>query len=125
VTGSVNQHGVVQPVGGINEKIEGFFDVCRAKGLTGDQGVLIPAANVRHLMLREDVIEAVKAGTFCIYAAETIDQGIEVLTGLPAGVRDESGRFPDESINGLVEQRLATFAKQARAFRMSTGDAKT
>jgi predicted ATP-dependent protease len=125
VTGSVNQHGVVQPVGGINEKIEGFFDVCRAKGLTGDQGVLIPAANVRHLMLREDVIEAVKAGTFRIYAAETIDQGIEVLTGLPAGARDETGRFPDTSTNGLVEQRLATFAKQARAFRTSTGDSKT
>jgi predicted ATP-dependent protease len=125
VTGSVNQHGVVQPVGGINEKIEGFFDVCRTKGLTGNQGVLIPAANVRHLMLRDDVIEAVKAGRFRICAAETIDQGIEVLTGLPAGVRDETGRFPDKSINGLVEQRLATFAKQARAFRTGTGDSKT
>jgi hypothetical protein len=76
-------------------------------------------------MLRDDVIEAVKAGRFRICAAETIDQGIEVLTGLPAGVRDETGRFPDKSINGLVEQRLATFAKQARAFRTGTGDSKT
>jgi predicted ATP-dependent protease len=125
VTGSVNQHGIVQPVGGINEKIEGFFDVCRAKGLTGDQGVLIPAANVRHLMLRDEVIEAVTAGTFHVYAADTIDQGLEALTGMPAGARDEAGRFPGTSINGLVEQRLATFAKQARAFRTSTGESKT
>ena len=99
--------------------------MCRAKGLTGDQGVLIPAANIRHLMLRDDVIDAVQAGTFHIYAAETIDQGIEVLTGLSAGVRDEAGRFPEKSINGRVEQRLATFAKQARVFRASAGELKT
>ncbi|MGE5246076.1 MAG: Lon protease family protein [Betaproteobacteria bacterium] len=125
VTGSVNQHGVVQPVGGINEKIEGFFDVCRAKGLTGDQGVLIPAANLRHLMLRDDVIEAVEAGTFHVYAAGTVDQGIEVLTGVPAGTRDAAGRFPGKSVNGLIEQRLAMFAKQARAFRTGAVDSKT
>jgi predicted ATP-dependent protease len=125
VTGSVNQHGMVQPVGGINEKIEGFFDVCWAKGLTGDQGVLIPAANIRHLMLRDDVVKAVEAGTFHIYAADTIDQGVEVLTGVAAGVRDETGAFPPASINGLVEQRLATFAKQARAFRKNAQDSKT
>jgi len=124
VTGSVDQHGVLQPVGGINEKIEGFFDVCRAKGLTGDQGVLIPAGNVRHLMLRDDVIEAVEGGRFRIYTAETIDEGIEVLTGLPAGVRDGAGRFPDGSLNGLVEARLAAFARQARAFRAGAGDSK-
>jgi predicted ATP-dependent protease len=119
VTGSVNQHGVVQPVGGINEKIEGFFDVCLATGLTGDQGVLIPVANVRHLMLRDEVVKAVEAGTFHVYAVDTIDQGIEVLTGVPAGVRDETGRFPSKSFNGLVEERLTSFAKQARAFRTS------
>jgi predicted ATP-dependent protease len=117
VTGSINQHGIVQPVGGINDKIEGFFDVCQAKGLTGDQGVVIPAANMRHLMLRDDVVEAVEAGRFHIYAVDTIDQGIEVLTGKPAGMRDETGRFPDSSVNGLVEQRLTAFASQARAFR--------
>lgn len=124
VTGSINQHGDVQPVGGINEKIEGFFDVCQARGLTGDEGVLIPAANKRHLMLRDDVIKAVEVGTFHIYAIDTIDQGIEVLTGVPAGARDETGRFPANSINGLVEQRLIAFAKQARAFRMSAEETK-
>jgi predicted ATP-dependent protease len=125
VTGSINQHGRVQPVGGINEKIEGFFDVCQAKGLTGDQGVLIPTANMRHLMLRDDVVKAVEAGRFHIYAVDTVDQGIEVLTGKTAGVRDETGRFPDKSINGLVEHRLATFALQARAFRMAAAESKT
>lgn len=125
VTGSINQHGQVQPVGGINEKIEGFFDVCQATGFTGDQGALIPAANMRHLMLRDDVVKAVEAGTFHIYAADTIDQGIEVLTGKTAGVRDETGRFPDKSVNGLVEHRLTTYAMQARAFRMATAESKT
>ena len=124
VTGSINQHGQIQAVGGINEKIEGFFDVCHAKGLTGDQGVLIPAANRRHLMLRDDVIKAVEAGTFHVYAADTIDQGIEILTGKPAGARDETGRFPAESVNALVEQRLTTFAMQARAFRIATTESK-
>jgi len=124
VTGSINQHGDVQAVGGINEKIEGFFDVCLAGGLTGTQGVLIPAANKRHLVLREDVIKAVEAGTFHIYAIDSIDQGIEVLTGVPAGARDEAGRFPDGTVNHLVEQQLITFAKQARAFRMVGEEAK-
>jgi predicted ATP-dependent protease len=125
VTGSINQHGEIQPVGGINEKIEGFFDVCQAKGLAGDQGVLIPAGNVRHLVLRDDVVKAVEAGTFHIYAADTVDQGIEVLTGKTAGGRDETGRFPAESVNGLVENRLAAFAMQARAFRMAGAESKT
>jgi predicted ATP-dependent protease len=124
VTGSINQHGQVQPVGGINEKIEGFFDVCQAKGLTGDQGVLIPAANVRHLMLRDDVVKAVEAGMFHVYAANTIDQGIEILTGQTAGVRDETGQFPRKSVNALVESRLAAFAMQARAFRMVTAESR-
>jgi predicted ATP-dependent protease len=122
VTGSINQHGVVQPVGGINEKIEGFFDVCQARGLTGDEGVIIPAANTRHLMLRDDVVEAVKAGKFRIYAVETVDQGIELLTGLPAGVRDGAGRFPDGSVNGLVERRLVGLATQARRFRVGAAE---
>jgi predicted ATP-dependent protease len=122
VTGSINQHGSIQQVGAINEKIEGFFDVCQARELTGDQGVIIPAANTRHLMLRDDVIQAVEAGRFHIFAVDTIDQGIEVLTGRSAGSRDETGRFPDGSINGLVEQRLTTFAKQARAFRIGPGE---
>ncbi len=103
VTGSVNQRGEVQAVGGINEKIEGFFDVCSARGLTGVQGVLIPASNVRHLMLRDEVVAAVAAGTFHLYAIETIDEGLEVLTGVPADV-----------INQRVEARLLDFAKKAR-----------
>jgi lon-related putative ATP-dependent protease len=117
VTGSVNQRGDVQAIGGVNEKIEGFFDVCNARGLTGKQGVLIPAANVKHLMLRQDVIDAAAAGKFHIYPVTTVDEGIEILTGLPAGTRDAAGKFPKGSINDKVEQRLVSFARQARAFR--------
>jgi predicted ATP-dependent protease len=117
VTGSVNQHGQIQPIGGINEKVEGFFDVCQARGLTGEEGVLVPASNVRHLMLRRDVVDAVAAGKFHVSAVETIDEGIELLAGLPAGVRDGSGAFPEGTLNGKVEQRLVTLARQARAFR--------
>lgn len=101
VTGSINQHGEVQAVGAVNEKIEGFYDVCRAKGLTGTQGVCIPRANVRHLVLRRDVIEAVAAGRFHVWAVETIDQGLELLTGVPAGDVDQPG-----SVHYLVDQRL-------------------
>jgi lon-related putative ATP-dependent protease len=89
VTGSVNQRGEVQAIGGVNEKIEGFFDLCKARGLTGEQGILIPASNVKHLMLRRDVVEAAAAAKFHIYPVETIDQGVEILTGLPAGERDK------------------------------------
>lgn len=112
VTGSVNQHGQVQAIGGVNEKIEGFFDVCRARGLTGTQGVLIPASNVKHLMLRHDVVEAVATGQFQVYAVETIDQGIELLTGVPAGERNRAGNYPKGSINYRVESRLAELAKK-------------
>jgi predicted ATP-dependent protease len=119
VTGSVNQHGQLQAIGGVNEKIEGFFDVCQARGLTGEQGVLIPAANLKHLMLRQDVVAAAVDGSFSIYPVKTIDEGIEILTGLAAGERDESGRFAQESINGRVEARLLTFADQVRAFTAS------
>ena len=114
VTGSVNQHGFVQAVGGLNHKIEGFFDLCRARELSGDQGVLIPASNVQHLMLRPDVVEAIEAGTFRVYPVETIDQGIELLTGVPAGELDESGEYPAESINGLVKLRMEELAEKSR-----------
>jgi predicted ATP-dependent protease len=121
VTGSVNQLGQVQAIGGVNEKIEGFFDVCEARGLTGDQGVLIPTSNVKNLMLRADVIEAVAAGRFYVYPVETIDQGMELLTGMPAGERDERGEYPHGSANALVESRLADLTERqlrfARALR--------
>jgi predicted ATP-dependent protease len=116
VTGSVNQWGEVQAIGGVNEKIEGFFDVCRARGLTGEQGVLIPKANVAHLVLREDVVDAVRAGLFSVYGIDTIDQGIEILTGVAAGERGADGGFPADSINGRVEARLRAFAERARSF---------
>jgi lon-related putative ATP-dependent protease len=116
VTGSVNQHGEIQPIGGVNEKIEGFFDVCKSRGLTGEQGVLIPAANVKHLMLRDDVVEACNKGQFHIYPVATADAGIELLTGFPAGERDAQGRFPEGSLNRHVEQRLTQMAELARSF---------
>jgi len=122
VTGSVNQRGHVQAIGGVNEKIEGFFDICRERGLTGDQGVLIPASNVKHLMLRHDVVEAIADEKFHVYPVETIDQGIELLTGLPAGERDEEGNYPEGSINALVQQRLAELAEQRAAFGKSKGN---
>ena len=121
VTGSVNQNGQVQAIGGANQKIEGFFDICSALGLNGEQGVLIPAANVMHLMLRQDVVEACREGRFHVYPVETIDQGIELLTGVPAGVRGEDGAFPDGSVNARVEARLAAFAEKARAFARHVG----
>ena len=114
VTGSVNQNGEIQAIGGINYKIEGFFDVCRLKGLTGEQGVLIPKANLRNLMLRRDVVEAAEQGKFHIYAVSTIDEGIEVLTGLPVGQRDETGHYPASSINGSVEKQLQQYAERLK-----------
>jgi len=128
VTGSVNQHGQVQAIGGVNEKIEGFFDVCRAQGLTGQQGVLIPASNVKHLMLRHDVVDAVAAGQFHVFPVETVDQGIERLTGIPAGERDDQGEFPSGSVNQLVEASLVALAEKRLAFgvpeRGSMGDGR-
>jgi predicted ATP-dependent protease len=114
VTGSVNQHGEVQAIGGVNEKIEGFFEVCLARGLTGEQGVLIPESNVKHLMLRHEVVEAVAAGKFHVYPVATIDQGIEILSGLPAGARGPSGQFAEGSVNARVEQRLIDYAERVR-----------
>ena len=122
VTGSVNQWGEVQAIGGVNEKIEGFFDICKARGLTGDQGVMIPKSNVQHLMLREDVIEAVKQGKFAIHAVSHIDEGIEILTGVKAGERGEDRQFPAGSINRLVEDKLRLFAERARAFGRAKSD---
>lgn len=116
VTGSVNQRGEVQAIGAVNARIEGFFDVCRARGLTGEQGVLIPASNVRHLMLREDLVEAVAAGQFQIFPIRTIDEGIALLTGRDAGERGPDGTFPEGSVNGLVQGRLREMAEQARAY---------
>ena len=112
VTGSVDQQGRVQAIGGATAKIEGFFDVCKARGLTGTQGVLIPTDNVRHLVLRPDVVEAVGEGKFHIYAVETIDQGIELLTGVPAGDADEEGNYPEGTVNYLVQQRLLEMAEE-------------
>lgn len=116
VTGAVNQMGQVQAIGGVNEKIEGFFDVCNARGLTGEQGVLIPSSNVKNLMLRQDVVDAVERGEFHIYAVDHVDQGIELLTGVPAGERDEAGNYPEGSINSLVEKRLSELAKKRSEF---------
>jgi len=116
VTGSVNQNGEVQAIGGVNFKIEGHYDVCRVKGLSEGQGVMIPRANVRHLMLRADVVEAVKADKFHIYAVNTIDEGIEVLTGVPAGSRNSDGTYPEGSVNDRVQKKLQTFAEQQKLF---------
>lgn len=121
VTGSVNQHGQVQPIGGVNEKIEGFFDVCEERGLTGDQGVLIPASNRKHLMLRRDVVDAIGRGDFHVWPVETVDQGMEVLTGEPMGERDEEGRYPEGTINYLVEERLAELAQRRMEFSGAAG----
>jgi len=116
VTGSVNQHGEIQAIGGVNEKIEGFFDICQARGLTGTQGVLIPEANVQHLMLREDVTEACAAARFAVYPVATINEGIALLTGLAAGERDADGNYPAASINRRIEDRLRAFASIRRNF---------
>ena len=116
VTGSVNQHGEVQAIGGVNEKIEGFFDVCVARGLTGSQGALVPKSNVQHLMLRSDVIEACKSGRFAIHPIGTIDEGIALLSGRPAGERGADGNYTAGSVNRLVEDRLHSFAHIRQSF---------
>ena len=119
VTGSVNQHGQVQAIGGANEKIEGFFDLCAARGLTGSQGVLIPHANMRHLMLKPAVVEAVREGSFRIFAVKTIDEGIEILTGTPAGVPGKDGVYPPGTVNRLVQDRILALAELRRSFARS------
>jgi len=116
VTGSINQKGEIQAIGGVNEKIEGFFDICQNRGFTGDHGVLIPVANVKHLMLADRVVDAVKDGKFNVYAVETIDQGIEILTGMTAGIRTKDGSFPDGTFNRSVTDRLGEFTAMRLAF---------
>ncbi len=117
VTGSVNQRGEIQAVGGINEKVEGFFDVCRARGLTGRQGVIIPQANARHLMLREDVVEAVRDGKFRIHATATVDEGLALLSGREAGTPGRDGRFPEGTFNAAVERALEANVARLRELR--------
>ena len=116
VTGSVNQYGEIQAIGGVNEKIEGFFDLCEQRGLSGQQGVLIPAANVRNLMLREDVVDAVRERKFFIYPVTHVDEGIEILTGIPAGKQLEDGSYPEETINGLAVARLKAMAESQKKY---------
>jgi predicted ATP-dependent protease len=124
VTGSVNQRGMVQAIGGVNFKIEGFFAVCKSQGLTGQQGVMIPRANERHLMLNDEVVEAVRDGRFHIWSVETIEQGIEILTGMPAGQRDKHGEFPKKTVFHLVDKRLAEMAERIQAMEQR-GTGKT
>ncbi len=119
VTGSVNQYGEIQVIGGVNEKIEGFFDICAKRGLNGQQGVLIPSGNVQHLMLRRDVVDAVRTGKFHIYPVSRIDEGIELLTGVTAGERQPDGKFPKGTVNRRVEDRLLGLAEQRRRFGLS------
>ncbi len=117
VTGSVNQRGAIQPVGGINEKIEGFFDACRRQALTGRQGVLIPESNAHHLMLREDVVDAGRTGRFHVYAVTTIDEGLALLSGREAADRGADGRFPEGSFNAAVEAALAVNVDRRKQLR--------
>ena len=111
VTGSINQKGFIQPIGGVNEKIEGFYQICKLRGFNGEQGVIIPKQNVRNLSLNDEVIESVKKGKFHIYAVSTIDEGIEILTGVPAGKKDKTGKFPLGTINYLVHEKLKRFSQ--------------
>ena len=121
VTGSMDQFGRVQAIGGVNEKIEGFFAVCEAKGLTGEQGVMIPASNVSNLMLKQEIVDAVQAGKFHIWPVRTIDEGIEVLTGIPAGEKRKDGSYLNGTINALTDRRLLELAETLVEF----GDVKT
>jgi len=123
MTGSIDQRGDVQPVGGVNEKVEGFFDACALRGLTGDQGVVIPTPNARDLMLRRDVVEAAEAGRFHVYSVVTVDEALEVVTGRSAGARGADGAWPEGSVNAAVEARLAALAETSRAF--ASGESST
>ncbi|MCJ7714143.1 AAA family ATPase, partial [Candidatus Bathyarchaeota archaeon] len=116
VTGSVNQKGEVQAIGGVNEKIEGFFEICKIKGLSGKQGVMIPESNVQNLMLKEEIVDATKNGKFHIYSTKTIDEGIEVLTGIKAGERQRDGTFLKDTVNYLVDKNLRKMAEKLKEF---------
>ena len=115
-TGSINQLGEIQAIGGVNEKIEGYFDICLKRGLSGEQGVIIPAANRVHLMLRQDVREAVKAGMFNVYTADHVEDVMELLSGLPRGERDKENRFAHDSFNGIVQNRIERLQKLYRQY---------
>jgi lon-related putative ATP-dependent protease len=121
VTGSVNQKGRIQAIGGVNQKIEGFYEVCLSKGLTGSQGVIVPTSNVKNLMLKKEVVDAVRENKFHIYNVSTVEQGIEILTGLPAGSPDENGRFPEGTAYAKVQAKLQSFYEQALKFRKNAG----
>ena len=114
VTGSVNQKGEIQPIGGVNEKIEGFYQICQMRGFNKEQGVIIPIQNVRNLHLSDDVIDDVKKGNFHIYAVSTINEGIEILTGVPAGEKDKNGKFPYGTVNYLASEKLKKFASKSQ-----------
>ena len=117
VTGSVNQKGEIQPIGGVNEKIEGFFEACKKKGLTGEQGVIIPSSNVKNLMLKKEVVEMVREGKFHIYPIKTVDEGMEILTGVPAGERGKDGLFPQGTVNRRVEDKLLYLLREQEKLR--------
>lgn len=116
VTGSVNQKGEVQAIGGVNEKIEGFFEICKIRGLTGEQGVLIPESNIQNLMLKEEILEAVKAGHFSVYSVKTIDEGIEVLTGTKSGQRRSDNTYEENTVNYLVDKQLREMANKLKEY---------
>jgi predicted ATP-dependent protease len=110
VTGSMNQRGRIQPIGGVNEKIEGFYHVCKVKGIDGKQGVIIPETNVKHLMLKDEIIDAVEKGKFHIWAVSTVDEGVEILTGMKAGEKGKDGKYPEGTINYLVDKKLREYS---------------
>jgi len=116
VTGSMNQIGEIQPVGSVTEKIEGFYEICKKTGLTGTQGVIIPRLNLPNVMLGKEVQQAVRDGVFHVYAISTVAEGIEILTGIPAGVRGAKGTFPPDTVNGMVEKRLREMALLVKDF---------
>jgi predicted ATP-dependent protease len=122
MTGSVNQLGQVQPIGGVNEKIEGFFDICVKLGLTGTQGVIIPASNIKHLMLRWDVVHAAQVGQFNVYAVTTVDEALALLSDMETGVADEQGNYPLDSFNGQVENQLLQFTSLMKQFNHQPED---
>ncbi len=122
VTGSVNQKGQIQAIGGVNQKIEGFFDVCKSKGFTGKQGVLIPRANVKNLMLKKDVIDSVKKGQFHIYQVSTVEEGIEILTDVPAGTPDQEGNFPEGTVYSKVQEKLKRYLERSIKFKKEFED---
>jgi predicted ATP-dependent protease len=124
VTGSVNQNGEIQAIGGVNEKIEGFYNVCKDKGLTGEQGVIIPRSNIENLMLKEEVTRSIQARKFHVWAIETVEDGLKILTDMEVGERQKNGKFPRNSLYYMVENQLRDFAKRSNDFKKSIGEDK-